>query len=140
MDARLKAQVRRRARFRCEYCQFPERFAGLSFQIDHIIARQHSGKNDAVNLALACFRCNSHKGTNLAGVDSQSGQVVRLFHPRQDVWEENFVWKGPVLAGLTPVGRATVSVLRINRPDALLARASLMEEGISFVPARRRTR
>lgn len=138
MDARLKAQVRRRARFRYEYCQFPERAAELRFQLDHIIARQHGGKNDASNLAFACFRCNSHKGTNLAGVDPQSAQVVRLFHPRQDVWTENFAWDGPKLAGLTPIGRATIGVLRINRPDAVLARAALMEEGISFAPAKRR--
>jgi len=138
MDARLKAQVRRRARFRCEYCQFPERFAELSFQIDHIIARQHSGKNDTANLAFACFRCNSHKGTNLAGIDPRSGRVIRLFHPRQDAWEENFAWNGSRLNGLTPVGRATISVLRINRPDAVLARAALIEEGISFAITRRR--
>lgn len=137
MDDRLKAQIRRRSRFRCEYCQFPERCAELSFQMDHVIARQHSGKDDLANLAFACFRCNSHKGTNLAGIDPQSGLLSRLFHPRQDVWRENFVWKGPTLTGLTPVGRATISVLRINRPDAVLARAALMEEGISFTPALR---
>lgn len=138
MDARLKAQVRRRARFRCEYCQFPERVAEVHFQLDHIIARQHAGKNDASNLAFACFRCNSHKGTNLAGVDPRSGSIVRLFHPRQDVWGETFAWDGPNLIGLTPTGRATIGVLRINRSDAVLARASLMEEGIQFAPAKRR--
>ena len=37
MDARLKAEVRRRAGFCCEYCQFPERFAELRFQVDHIV-------------------------------------------------------------------------------------------------------
>ena len=140
MDARLKAQVRRRARFRCEYCQFPERFAELRFQMDHIIARQHSGRNDAANLALACFRCNSHKGTNLSGVAPKSGRVVPLFHPRRETWSEHFVWKESVLTGLTPAGRVTVNVLRINRPDAVLARTSLMEEGISFAPAKRRRR
>ena len=138
VSPKLKAQVRRRARFRCEYCQFPERFAELSFQTDHIIARQHSGKNDAANLALACFRCNSHKGTNLAGIDPQSGLLARLFHPREDAWSENFAWRGPTLTGRTPIGRVTISVLRINRPDAVLARAALMEEGISFTPIHRR--
>ena len=138
MEAKLKAQVRRRARFRCEYCQFPERAAELHFQVDHIIARQHGGRSDAVNLAFACFRCNSHKGTNLAGVDPQSGKVVGLFHPRQDFWRKHFAWNGPKLTGLTPIGRATIAVLRINRPDAILARAALMEEGVSFAPVKRR--
>jgi hypothetical protein len=132
MDARLKAQVRRRARFRCEYCCFPERLAELRFQVDHIIARQHGGPTRAANLALACYRCNSHKGTNLSGVDPVSAKVVRLFHPRRDLWQEHFAWNGPRLTGLTPVGRATIAVLRINRPDAVLARASLLEEGVSL--------
>ena len=134
MDAKLKAQVRRRARFRCEYCGFPELFAELRFQIDHIIARQHGGQTRADNLALACFRCNSHKGTNLSGLDPQSARIVPLFHPRREVWKEHFVWTGPRLVGLTPAGRATVGVLRINRPDAVLGRSSLMEEGVSFAP------
>ena len=139
MDARLKAQVRRRARFRCEYCLFPERFAELRFQLDHIVAQKHSGPTTAANLALACFRCNSHKGPNLSGVDPASGQVARLFHPRQEVWTEHFAWHGPRLMGLTPTGRATIAVLRINRSDAVLARAALLEEGISFVPLKRRS-
>ena len=53
MGARLKAQVRRRARFRCEYCQFSERFAELPFQVDRVIARQHGGPTRIANLALA---------------------------------------------------------------------------------------
>src|SRR6266571_6254680 len=130
MDARLRAQVRRRARFRCEYCQFPERFAGLRFQLDHVIARQHAGPTKLANLALACFRCNSHKGPNLSGIDSQSAKMVRLFNPRGDVWVEHFAWDGPRLLGLTPIGRATIAVLRINRQDAVLVRMALLEEGI----------
>lgn len=134
MDARLKARVRRRAGFRCEYCLFPERLAELRFQFDHIIARQHGGPTTAANLALACFRCNSHKGPNLSGVDPISGRIVRLFHPRKDSWTEHFIWKGPLLLGLTPAGRATVMVLQINRPDAVVLRATLLEEGVAFSP------
>jgi len=134
MDRTLKARVRRRARFRCEYCLFPERFSELRFQLDHIIAKQHGGQTKATNLALARFRCNSHKGTNLSGVDPQSATVVRLFHPRQDIWKEHFAWNGAILASLTSIGRVTIAVLRINRPDAVLARTSLAEEGVSFAP------
>ena len=138
MEAKLKAQVRRRAGFRCEYCQFPERHSGLRFQMDHIIAEKHGGRTQSTNLALACFRCNSHKGPNLSGVDPLSSQVVRLFHPRRDEWLEHFVWHGPKLSGLTAIGRTTIAVLRINRPDAVLVRAALLEEGLSLVPSGRR--
>ena len=41
-------------------------------------------------------------------------------------------WEGPRLRGLTPMGRVTVLVLRINRPDAVLVREALMEEGVYF--------
>ena len=43
MDARLKAEVRQRAGSRCEYCQFPEAFAELRFQInrtDAVLVRE----------------------------------------------------------------------------------------------------
>jgi hypothetical protein len=79
--------------------------------MDHIIAETHGGRTQSANLALACFRCNSHKGRNLSGVDPRSGKVVRLFNPRRDDWIEHFVWDGPKLAGFTPIGRATIAVL-----------------------------
>lgn len=132
MSPRLRVLVRRRAHFRCEYCHFPERFAELHFQIDHITARQHRGPTKADNLAFACFRCNSHKGPNLSGVDPATGSLERLFNPRLDRWTEHFRWKRAVLIGGTPVGRATVAVLNINRADVLLLRATLMEEGVRF--------
>jgi len=43
VHARLKAEVRRRAGFHCEYCQFPERFAESVLQInrpDAILVRE----------------------------------------------------------------------------------------------------
>ena len=138
MAARRNPHVRRRARYRCEYCQFPERFAELRFQVDHILPQKHGGSAELENLALACFRCNSHKGPNLSGIDPQSGRLARLFNPRRDIWREHFAWEGPRLIGLTPIGRATIAVLRINRPDAVLARASLMKEGVSFEPRKRK--
>jgi len=37
-------------------------------------------------IALACHRCNLHKGTNLSSIDPDSGDVVSLFRPRDEVW------------------------------------------------------
>jgi len=48
--------------------------------------------------------------------DPQSGEETRLFHPRRDRWEDHFRWDGVVVAAVTPVGRATVSALQMNRP------------------------
>jgi hypothetical protein len=43
---------------------------------------------------------------------------VRLFNPRTDAWSEHFAWTGGFteIVGTTPVGRATVWRLRLNRP------------------------
>ncbi|MGA2751482.1 MAG: HNH endonuclease signature motif containing protein [Verrucomicrobiota bacterium] len=128
MDARLQAQVWRRAQSRCEYCGFPARLTRVPFQIDHVIAEKHGGRTTLENLALSCFFCNTFKGPNLAGLDPKTQQVTRLFHPRRDRWHEHFRWNQAILEGLTAVGRATIEVLRINRDDAVAVRRSVMQE------------
>ncbi len=77
------------------------------------------------NLALACPFCNAKKGTNLAGLDPASGQLIRLFHPREDVWSDNFVAVCATVVPQTPVGRATVAVLPMNDPAQVVARRAL---------------
>jgi hypothetical protein len=107
----------------------PQRFYRVPFQVDHIIAQQHGGPTTLENLALSCLHCNTHKGPNLARVDPETGQIVRLFHPRQDSWEEHFAWDAHILVGLTPIGRATIRCLAINHPDCRAVRAALLQEG-----------
>lgn len=131
MDTALQRAIRDRARHRCEYCHFPEAFAEVPFQVDHVIARQHGGVNDPANLALACCFCNRYKGPNLSGVDPDSKLVVRLFHPRENIWGEHFEWNGSLLVGRTAIGRATIQTLRINRTDAIAVRELLMREGMA---------
>ncbi|CAA9408255.1 MAG: hypothetical protein AVDCRST_MAG64-2136 [uncultured Phycisphaerae bacterium] len=60
------------------------------------------------NLALACNMCNLHKGPNVGGIDTSTGQLVRLFNPRTDVWAEHFGRRDAEIAGLTGVGRVSV--------------------------------
>ncbi len=129
MDRQLQESVRRRSGFRCEYCHFPAALAELPFQFDHIVAQKHGGTTTAENLAFACFYCNSYKGPNVAGLDPDTGRLVRLFHPRRDDWAEHFRWEQAWLAGRTAVGRVTIEVLRINHPDAITLRESLIAEG-----------
>ena len=117
MDAQLRQSVRTRAAYQCEYCRLPQEFSELRFHIEHIIPRQHGGGDDADNLALACPDCNLRKGPNLTGIDPQTGEVVRLFHPRGDVWSDHFSYEGSAVAGATAVGRTTVSLLQMNDPE-----------------------
>ena len=99
-------------------------------QTDHIIAQQHHGPSSPENLAWSCLRCNSHKGPNLSGFDWQTGDVVRLFHPQQDVWDEHFEWEGAFLRGRTQIGRVTIDVLTINHPAYVELRSCLIDEGL----------
>jgi hypothetical protein len=122
--------VTRRAGERCEYCHLPSAYSSTPFETDHIVARQHSGRTRANNLALACFACNHHKGPNLGGIDPRAGNKVWLFNPRRHKWATHFRWHGAVLVGRTPVGRATIAVLAINLPHRVAQRMALMQEGV----------
>jgi hypothetical protein len=108
----------------------PSEFHPAPFQIDHIIARQHGGASEFDNLALACLRCNRYKRPNIAGIDPQTGEVVRLFDPRRDRWTEHFFWNGAELRARTAVGRVTLAVLAINDPELVARRKALQQEGV----------
>ncbi len=132
MDAALRDLVRERANKRCEYCRFPDEFSRLTFHTDHIIPQKHGGDSSAENLAWACFDCNVFKGANLSGIDPSTRRMVRLFNPRGDPWHLHFRWNEAELTGVTAIGRATISVLKINSPMAIVSRRWLMSEGIHF--------
>lgn len=134
MDAALGRQVWQRAFRRCEYCQMLQVFDRNPFEIDHIISRKHGGAAVARNLALSCFWCNSHKGTDIAGLDPHTRKLTPLFNPRRHKWSRHFRWDGPVLRGLTPIGRVTTALLQINMPFRIAIRAELIEQGI-FPPS-----
>src|SRR5438105_12036183 len=89
----------------------------VSLHIEHIIARQHGGDDSPENLAIACLRCNLHKGTNLTGMDPETGEVTRLFHPRLQRWTDHFKLHQGHVVGLTPAGRTTLSLFQMNTPD-----------------------
>jgi hypothetical protein len=84
-------------------------------------------------LALACPTCNYYKLDRTQGLDPATRNVVRLFNPRSDVWDEHFAWTADrrTLIGLTPRGRATIAELRMNHPELhLRARAIWFKAGL----------
>jgi hypothetical protein len=97
--------------------------------LDHIIAMQHGGKTVLGNLALCCPRCNLYKGPNIAGIEPETGQLTRLFHPRNDNWDTHFQYQSLNLNGLTAIGRTTVAVLAVNLPLRIMARTLLRDIG-----------
>jgi hypothetical protein len=121
--------VRERAEQRCEYCRLPQSVLPLPFQIDHIVAEQHGGQSEEDNLAFACPSCNRYKGPNIAGRDSETGELVRLFHPRTDRWSEHFESAGGgSIVARSAAGRVTLQVLRMNAPDRVSLRKQLALE------------
>lgn len=116
--------VRQRAIHSCEYCLSQQKYVFGQFQIDHIIPIAKGGEDHERNLCLACEMCNQFKWTRTEGTDPQSGNNVGLFNPRQDIWEDHFIWAvdATEIIGLTETGRATVDVLRMNNKLAVTVR------------------
>lgn len=127
----LRALVAARAGGLCEYCRADSRFATQSFSVEHICPRSRGGATDEGNLALSCQGCNNHKYNKVDGVDPVTGEVVPLFHPRVGVWRDHFAWSpdASLIVGLTPIGRATIAALALNRAGLVNLRRVLFLAG-----------
>lgn len=120
----LRREVIERAQNQCEYCLLPADVAFFPHEVDHVIAEKHGGATNLDNLAFACWRCNRHKGSDLTSFDPQTRQLSPLFNPRTQVWTAHFTYESKRIIGLTPEGRTTVHLLRLNGEDRLLERQS----------------
>ncbi len=105
---RLRDRVTKRAEARCDYCLLPARYAFYSHEIDHVVPRKHGGQTLDTNLALACVRCNRHKGSELGSLDPDTGEFA-FFNPRVQHWSDHFVLDGSCVVPLSPEGRVTVA-------------------------------
>jgi hypothetical protein len=132
VPAELRRLVRERANRRCEYCLISEINTFAVHEIDHIVAEKHGGKTSLENLALSCTLCNRRKGSDLSSIDPKSGELVPLFHPRKDRWEDHFCFNGAHMDALTATGRATVQMLGLN------AEMRLAERGATIFQDRKR--
>ncbi|MFB2880595.1 HNH endonuclease [Floridanema aerugineum] len=127
ISAALRRLVEERANYRCEYCLLPASVAFFPHEVDHVIAEKHGGATDADNLALACWRCNRHKGSDLGSFDPQTKAFSFLFNPRTQEWNEHFRLEEVTIVGLTPEGRTTVNLLQLNSDERLAERQRLLE-------------
>ena len=139
VPAALRQQVWERAGNRCEYCQMAQDYDPATFEIDHVVPEKMDGATAFENLALACFKCNNHKGPNIAGIDPESGARAFLYDPRKDNWDDHFRWSGPLLVALTDRGRATVSLLQINAGHRVAHRRQLVAEEVLPPPPANRS-
>jgi hypothetical protein len=107
---------------------------GATFHVEHVIPRSRGGATVLDNLAWACPGCNLGKSDRVEASDPQTGRAAPLFHPRTERWEDHFRWAGHEIVALTPVGRATLSALDLNRPRRRLIRRAEELFGL-FPPA-----
>lgn len=128
----VRQAVAARSGFRCEYCRSQERFAVQSFSVEHVEPQSRAGTDELDNLAYACQGCNNHKYTRTSALDPATGIEVPLYHPRRHRWPEHFAWNETCseMIGLTPIGRATVVALRLNRPGVVNLRTVLFAAGM----------
>jgi len=127
--AEIKQQVHQRAILRCEYCQTSQKAMGQAMHVEHILP---DGGDTLNNLCLACPNCNLSKAKATSAKDPETGNEVSLFNPREQVWDDLFVWHddGKIIVGKTAAGRATVARLKMNQLRIVEARAIWIIAGI----------
>jgi len=116
----VRKLVEQRSGYLCEYCLLP---AGVSFfphEIDHIVAEKHGGLTAQDNLAYTCWRCNRYKGTDLGSFDPATNEFCSLFHPRSQQWQEHFKLQDNEIIGITPEGRTTTKLLKLNSDERIV--------------------
>jgi len=123
-----RRRVSQRANGRCEYCLLHQEHSVKKHEPDHIIPRKHGGPDSDDNLAWSCFLCNRSKGSEVAAYDTETGQLVPLFNPQKQIWQEHFSMKMGEIIAHTAVGRVTILVLQLNRPRRVEARRLLMQD------------
>lgn len=82
----LRRRVAEDAGHRCGYCLSSEEIVGLPMEIEHLMPQALGGPTTRRNLWLACTACNSFKGHRISAPDQQTGEMVRLFNPREQSW------------------------------------------------------
>ena len=74
------------------------------------------GSDEFENLAYCCSGCNTYKSDIISILD-ENEEWITLFNPRTQKWDDHFTWSEDYkeVVGLTPSGRVTVELLRLNR-------------------------
>lgn len=127
----LRKLVAERANGCCEYCRLNQSFGLYRHEIDHIIPEKHRGETSESNLCLACLDCNRHKGSDFVSFDPETTEITSLFNPRTQKWDDHFkLHANGIIEPLTPHGRVTVFILKLNDEIRIRARLILYEAGL----------
>lgn len=129
---RERKLISERALRRCEYCQWFEKYTNGFYEREHIDPRARDGAEELYNIAFSCQPCNNAKSDKVEGFDDVTGTTVPLYNPRTQNWLDHFEWSEDFtfIVGVTPIGRVTVSTLRLNRPNLVGLREIFRDLGI----------
>jgi len=129
MNEELRRSVAERGDYLCEYCLMAEADRFSRYHVDHIISLKHGGSTIPDNLAYTCIYCNLQKGTDLGSIIWRTGELVRFFNPRGDVWGDHFRLDEAMIQPLTDIGEVTTRILQFNSEDRILERQNLIGVG-----------
>ena len=104
----------------------------VRFHVEHIVARQHGGRSEPEIWRWRVAAAISTRGRTSPALIPTAARLVPLFHPRQHRWSEHFAWEGTIIVGLTPIGRATVELLAMNKWERVEVRENLQSLGEPF--------
>jgi hypothetical protein len=51
--------------------------------------------------SASCLLCDRYKGSDVAAPDPTTGEIVPLFNPRQQRWQEHFTLQGALIVART---------------------------------------
>lgn len=129
IKAGIREQVRRRAKFACEFCGITETDAGGLLTIDHFQPKAKGGTDSLNNLLYCCIRCNQYK---LDYWPSSSGDQL-LWNPRHESASLHFLeLNDGTFHPLTATGTFTISRLRLNRPPLVAHRLLKLQVAEQF--------
>jgi hypothetical protein len=129
INAELRQSVIERAGDCCEYCRISQEDNRFTFHVDHIISEKHEGVTEIDNLCLSCPYCNTYKGSDIGSIDRETSELTSFFNPRIHYWNGHFELDGASIEPLTPEGRVTVRMLRLNSDERLMERDGLLQLG-----------
>ncbi len=127
---KLRQKIVEQAGNRCGYCLGEQRYIFAPLEIDHLLPTAKGGTDDEENLWLACRLCNSHKGTQIYGIDNHTKRKTPLFNPRKQNWKRHFKIINEIeIVGKRAVGQVTINALQMNNHLAITVRKNWLIAG-----------
>ena len=87
---KLKEEIDKTDQRYCCYCLTSEANSGIPLTYDHILPRFKGGEDIFANVCLACYTCKQFKSDLIRAIDPLTDQIVDLFNPRTQQWNEHF--------------------------------------------------